>query len=363
MSTVRTPQQNTTRIRRRRLAKVFVFCLALTTCLVTVGTPVRADTPTPPPFRGQTDGHTSKSSRTVANNAPQLTRIVVSRKIAQARRVARARKAALARKSALARKVVLTRDAVAPTAAKPEANPSPALSLAVSIGFQPDVHGFTFSNWSAATASDDADIVTARRLFGDASVCADISDGACRAYDRVVPFLERLNAELDKGRCEGIVLLAFERFRVGSSASTSVTRDDVVQELNYWSATQVLPGARERTRESRSWDVQRIVTETYDDLRRGGGSVLGLYQNDVAHSVLPVSLEVVDGVAKIGVYDPNHPLSVQTVVINLNGGSWSYTSLHSDGSPAMTWSGSAIGGLSLVPLAARTSTEVDYFRS
>ena len=51
------------------------------------------------------------------------------------------------------------------------------------------------------------------------------------------------------------------------------------------------------------------------------------------------------------------------MTIDLAARSWSYTSVNGDGSAAMSWSGSAVGGLSLVPFAARGSTEVDYFKS
>jgi hypothetical protein len=233
----------------------------------------------------------------------------------------------------------------------------------VSINFQPELHGFAFANWSASTSDDDADLATARRLFGDASVCATVEAGTCSAFERVTPFLERLNAELDKGRCEGMVLLAFERFRSGSPGSSSLAKNDVVPELNYWSATQILPEARNRARDSRGWDLERLVAEIRADLQHGGGSVLGLYENDKAHSVLPVSISFVDGLARVGLYDPNHPLVGQTLVIDLVAHSWSYTSVNTDGSAATSWSGSAVGGLSFVPFVARGSTPVDYFKS
>jgi hypothetical protein len=399
-----TPQPNNTHSTSRRLAKIVLFGLVLATSLVVVGSPARAETPTPSPFRGQTDNRIYGGSRSVTETAKQTTSATATRKNTQARKTARARKAALSRRAALARRAAVARKAAAlrlrqsmPRVATAQFNsqplrtipmvaastttetsspttapiitqsssptPTPSTTFAVSIGFRAESHGFAFANWSASTTADDAGLSTARRLFGDASVCASVDAGSCTAFERVSPFLERLNAELDKGRCEGMVLLAFERFRSGSADSSSIAKDDVVHELNYWSATQILPEARDRARESRGWDLDHMVAEIRDDLQRGGGSVLGLYQGDKAHSVLPVSLAIVDGLAKVGLYDPNHPLVAQTMTIDLAARSWSYTSVNGDGSAAMSWSGSAVGGLSLVPFAARGSTEVDYFKS
>lgn len=330
------PQPKPTSAKHRRLAMTIVFCLVIGTTLIVAGGPVRADTPPTPPFRGQTETRAYDMSPSATEKRRTSIGPSATRKTTQSKRTARARKAALTRRSA---------------------------SFVVSIGFQPELHGFAFANWSASTSDDDANLATARRLFGDASVCATVEAGTCSAFERVTPFLERLNAELDKGRCEGMVLLAFERFRSGSAGSSSLAKNDVVPELNYWSATQILPEARNRARDSRGWDLERLVAEIRADLQHGGGSVLGLYENDKAHSVLPVSIGIVDGLARVGLYDPNHPLVAQTLVIDLVARSWSYTSVYTDGSAATSWSGSAVGGLSFVPFVARGSTPVDYFKS
>lgn len=240
--------------------------------------------------------------------------------------------------------------------------PQAAPSLRADIGFIPDVHGFSFANWSASTESDDANLAIARRLFGDSSVCAQMDDLNCIPYAGVDAFLERLNTELDKGRCEGLVLLAFQRMREGSTGTQALTTDEVIDDLNYWSATQILPAAKSRARESRGWDVARIVAAIHDDLMRGGGAVLGLYTGGYAHSVLPISIEIAKTSANIRLYDPNYPLVSQKMVVDLASGAWSYTPVDTRGNASAAWAGSATGGLSLVPLSTRAPVEVANFK-
>lgn len=360
--------------KRRPLVHAAVFSLALVTSIAVPRAPAAATSP-PPPFRGQTDALARGTPRS-ATSPPQLRVDVTESRntartpkatgakattTARARKAARARNAARARPGARARKMAgaatKPRDVVSIPLPAPPTTPRQ-----VSIGFRVDLHGFSFANWTNTDPGDDAGPPTLRRLFGDASVCAAVIDNTCQPFERVPLFLERLNAELDKGRCEGMVLLAFERFRSGATDTPTLALHAVIQDLNYWSTTQILPRARERARESRGWDVTRIVAELGDDLQRGGGSILGLFDNDMAHSVLPLSLDVHDGVAKVGLYDPNHPLVPQTLIINLAERSWWYDSLNADGSVAMKWAGPATGGLSLVPISLRGSAETNYFK-
>lgn len=234
--------------------------------------------------------------------------------------------------------------------------------LVASIPFDPAIHGFAFANWGDVGPVDDVNVAVVRRLFGDPSVCRTTTADTCVPFASVIPFMARLDLELSKGRCEGMVVAAFARYRASLPGVDTVALTDVVDEINFWSATQILPGARLATMTTRALPLPDLVSKLIDGLRSGGGDVLGLSANGAAHSVLPIAVRVDGAAVSISVYDSNHPRTTQHVDIDLAHATWTYRPTDASGVVAYEWAGSS-GSLSVVPFDSRTPQPIDHFRT
>lgn len=230
-----------------------------------------------------------------------------------------------------------------------------------SIGFDVSRNGFSFSNWSDIGPHDDANISTLRRLFDDESVCQVVDvDGKCIPFETTTTFLARLNSQLLNGRCEGLAVTAFQLFSLGRTDASSIDQLSVIDDVNYWASTQILPEARRQTDATRVSSVTTIAESILVNLRNGGGMTLGLHEADRAHTLLPISIEIQESLALIGVYETNTPGIPQTVRLNLTNDSWSYEPVGSNGSVVDRWSG--IRNLSTLAPSARRSISVNAFR-
>lgn len=250
----------------------------------------------------------------------------------------------------------------AATPANPAGTPVADPSLVASIPFDPVIHGFGFSNWGDIGPTDDVDVTVVRRLFGDPSVCRPTADGACVPYASVAPFVTRLDLELSKGRCEGMVVAAFARYRAALPGTDAVALADAVDEINFWSATQILPGPRLAAMTSSTLSFPDLVSRVIDGLRSGGGDVLGLSAIGAAHSVLPIAVRMTGSAVSISVYDSNHPRTTQRVDIDLQHATWTYRPLSAPGIVAYEWAGTT-GSLSLVPFSSRIPQPIEHFRN
>jgi hypothetical protein len=232
---------------------------------------------------------------------------------------------------------------------------------AASIAFDVGRNGFSFANWSDLGPQDDATVMTMRRLFDDSSVCAVVEEfGGCTPFSAATTFLDRLNLELTKGRCEGLAVTAYRYFTLGRSDVTSLDIAQVVDEVNYWSATQVLPAAARQTTHSRTMSLDTIAKTIYDDLLRGGGMTLGLHESSRAHTVLPIGIEIDRTSARVTVYETNTPGRPQIIDLDLITNSWTYEPLGPDGTIVDRWSGTR--NLSVLGQDARRSISIDAFR-
>jgi hypothetical protein len=247
--------------------------------------------------------------------------------------------------------------------AKVDANdcsPSAPPHKSASLGFDVAIHGFSFPNWSDLGSGDDATVSTLRRLFDDNSVCAKVDANGCLPHETATVFLSRLNTELTKGHCEGIALAAYHYFSSGRQAVSTLTVADVVDDINYFALTQVLPNAAKQTRESRMLDLSLIADRVFENLQRGGGMTIGLHENTRAHTVLPIAIDIDGDTATISVYDSNTPGRPQSMTLDLSTNEWTYTSYSTDGAILDRWSGTR--NLSTVDLAARAPVSTSAFR-
>lgn len=233
-------------------------------------------------------------------------------------------------------------------------------SAHASIAFDPARHGFSFVNWAGSQGDDLATVSTLRRLFGDESVCKELVEEVCVVHDKVPYFVERLNAEIAKGRCEGLAALALQRFLLGLDDTASLAQSEVASDLAYWASTQILPTVRAATSRSRRSSLPEVTQYIFETLRAGEVVTLGLHGSFGDHTVVPYSVTTQRSGVVINVYDPNTPLRTSVLTVDFATSTWSYAAGESNRNSV--WSGTA-GGLSVVPFSARFPQPISVFAS
>jgi len=240
----------------------------------------------------------------------------------------------------------------------------------ISSGFNPQINGFSFANFTDNpnnTAVGIEDLIT---VFGQTSVCAQVTEGTCAPYKSATDFITKLRVELAKGRCDGLVVLASRLFQKQSSltnfssnatTTAQLTVSQVDNEVVYWWTTQILPGFTKASTETLALQPSQFADRIAQDIRSGAGSTIGIYTNEIGHSVLPIAIRFNGSLAEIDIYDSNTPGLTQRLTINRDLESWAYVVSNASGLETQTVSGNGSGRLALVAMNARQSTPTKYF--
>lgn len=239
--------------------------------------------------------------------------------------------------------------------------------VSLASGFNPEVDGFHFSNWSEPLSSPAESIALLISIFGSESICRQNSSSTtCDPYPSASSFASAMNERLAYGRCEGMVILASRLFsekrnglRLGNTSDLS--KDQLAEQISYWWGTQILPAVSaesERTRELQPSDLIGLIGES---ITSGATSTLGIYQGESGHTLLPIAMRTINGTVHIDVYDGNTPQLTQALTINIVNESWVYAARDSSGNLLMQWSGSGAGSLDIIPIAIRTPQATSSF--
>lgn len=245
------------------------------------------------------------------------------------------------------------------TSAHPRAGTAP---VEISIGFDVERDGFSFSNWAGVSRSDHLSFQSVSRLLGRYGSCT-ITElrPECTLRSGLLLNREQLNDVLAAGRCEGMVVLAARLFldpgRIdaispGATSTSELTRDETAGEIAYWWASQIAPVVRNFSERSKSISAARLGREVMLNLRLGTLVSIGIVNDELAHSVLPIGGWYERFETVFRVYDPNFPGETRLLRINNETGAWRYPRARlADGSI-----GAMIGvrsGLDYVPIVLR----------
>jgi hypothetical protein len=231
--------------------------------------------------------------------------------------------------------------------------------VSLASGFNPEVDGFQFSNWTEPFSSTTESLALLISIFGSESICRqDSLSTTCDPYPSAVTFASAMNERLADGRCEGMVVLASKLFnekrnglRLGNTSD--LTKDQLAQEISYWWGTQILPAVSAESQRTRKLLPSELLELIGTSITSGATSSLGIYQGESGHTLLPIAMRTINGTVHIDVYDGNTPNITQTLTINTVNESWDYSARDLSGSLLMQWSGSGAGSLDVIPIATR----------
>jgi len=239
--------------------------------------------------------------------------------------------------------------------------------VSLASGFNPEVDGFQFSNWTEPFSSTTESLALLISIFGSESICRqDSLSTTCDPYPSAVTFASAMNERLADGRCEGMVVLASKLFnekrnglRLGNTSD--LTKDQLAQEISYWWGTQILPAVSAESQRTRKLLPSELLELIGTSITSGATSSLGIYQGESGHTLLPIAMRTINGTVHIDVYDGNTPNITQTLTINTVNESWDYSARDLSGSLLMQWSGSGAGSLDVIPIATRIPQATSSF--
>ena len=239
------------------------------------------------------------------------------------------------------------------------------VSQVVTLDYQPNDDGFGFANYGGGNAPAALTVNLARRLYGDAQVCASVSaDDECTPQPVILQLIDQANRAMAGGLCEGFAVLSLRLYQEGATASllgqealvAALEQGDprVAAELAFWFVTQFASETQAAAAFYREQSPSEIVATLADDFANpltSAGYTLGLYSAEGGHAVTPYAVEAVDGGSRIYIYDSNWPNETRWIDVVDN--VWSYALAATNPTEAATaWTGST-GTLELTPMASR----------
>ena len=253
--------------------------------------------------------------------------------------------------------VVLASSPGSVTAKQVEKTPS----FRVSSGFIPQRDGFSFANWTS-NPQRGSGVQLLIQLFGRSSICANVSSSdPCIPFQSAEQFAIQVEDQLATGRCEGLTVLAAKIHAEGGTPASQVSAESVGQNVDFWWATQMLPTVTAKSKQSRSLKPSQLIGEIRQGISQGATSTLGMYFDNVGHTVLPIAMEQKGSKVTVQVYDSNTPDITQTVRIDLYRQVWAYSPVDKTGKILFSWRHKGAGALDVIPLALRTPQETRYF--
>lgn len=226
--------------------------------------------------------------------------------------------------------------------------------------------GFGFANWGGEKYPNDSFGVNEMvALYGPEQVCEEFKDDYCVMNPGATQRMTELNAMLQSGRCEGMVVLA-GRLKLGlnsigdiRSNAPSVAELEpedpyLLDLITYWWGTQFGENVIKQAASFRKLRPSELALELAAGIRAKAGYSLGLYSDGRGHAVLPVAVRKdAAGVYSIDVYDGNAVGEIRTLTIDSATETWKYKFAASNADVASsTWTGTT-GTLDLTPMSSR----------
>lgn len=231
-------------------------------------------------------------------------------------------------------------------------------------GFGIGADQFAFPNWGGQGTLDATGMVA---MFGPDAVCAKQSDGECTLIPAAAAWLDQVNQAMAGGRCEGMAVVdarlqdggeSVAALQNGADATVDLLQETVpvVDEIEYWWATQMVAEVAEPTAEVLAKQPSEVVAVLVDGLKAGAGYTLGMYTEDAAHAVTPFAVSrSSDGTYDIAIYDNNDPTIISHVIVDPVAQTWTYDQgAINPGEQATVWAGTGPGTLDLTAMDLRS---------
>ena len=238
--------------------------------------------------------------------------------------------------------------------------------VAAASDFAPTLDGFAFPNFGAGNSTESMSPSDLALMFGD-GVCTSGSGESCTPSAEGAAWIQMVNASRTAGHCEGMVVLAADRFVAAESPeSIRLTNDaGTTHAIIRAFATQFLPEVEQATTRSARDDMRTKIAAVAESITSGGlGWTVGLYEGNNGHSLLPYSVQPTDADhVRMKVYDSNWPGKNRWIDFDLGKSRWTFSFAGADPTtdPA-PWTGDN-SAFDITPASARRSGSAPFSRA
>lgn len=251
------------------------------------------------------------------------------------------------------------------------ATPQRAGKIIADTGFRPGKDGFSFANYTNRSNPENLTPQDMYSIFGEA-VCAQVKDGVCKLTPIAQQQMEKTNALMNGGHCDGMAALALliyqntvkaSQFGGGTANAIPFDGNGLVQrEIARWFLKQTVdPLYGQKLRFINEKITPSIVLDTLikSMTDRSELYVVQVFRkvnrNWEGHAVTPYAIEELgNGLYHILVYDNNHPNIERFIEVNKTANTWKFTASTNPDAKNSVYEGDATTGtLMLLPLSLR----------
>jgi len=245
------------------------------------------------------------------------------------------------------------------------------------LGFRPQANGFSFQNYAGKYPETPGNLTLddVRKMFGDASVCAQVQADTCTPVQDAVLWLDQMNKMANGGSCYGfsiVSLLLFKGQEKPADYGNGTKAFDLALDGNaklrrniayYMTLQAVQPVAatwQQIIKQKTPADILDLLAE---QIKSGTdiGALIFFQAGKGGHAVTPYAIEDRgNGIFWIHVYDNNYPGQDKYIEINRTANTWTYAlAALNPAEDAAPWGGDATtGSIGLSPLSAHTASLV-----
>jgi hypothetical protein len=251
--------------------------------------------------------------------------------------------------------------------------------IVADTGFRPGKDGFSFQNYTNRTNPQNLTPQDMFTIFGE-PVCAQLKDGVCKLTPVAAQQMEKVNALMNGGHCDGMAALALliyqnavaaAQFGANSANGIPFNGNDAVQrEIARWFMKQTVdPVYGEKLRFINEKITPATVLDTLIKTMNDRSELFVLQvfrltgRNWDGHAVTPYAVEDMGGGKfHILVYDNNHPNVERFVEVDKNANTWKFfADLNPEKAGGLFTGDATTGTLMLLPLSQRKKQAVCNF--
>lgn len=200
----------------------------------------------------------------------------------------------------------------------------------VATKVQVSTNGFSFPNFPASAYETDFSADDVVSMFGSGpAVCVGGKAEGCQLTAEAAAFARMVNQSRASGHCEGLAVVALNRFDTAAEPPTVKLPDkeETIRAIMRAFATQFIPEAQS---EIESWlgkSLEEKIAALVESFKQDKLSfTLGVYIDSGGHTVMPYAVEFpTKDTARIMVYDTNWPAKNRYVDVDLKAKTWSFS--------------------------------------
>ena len=200
----------------------------------------------------------------------------------------------------------------------------------VATKVQVSTNGFSFPNFPASAYKTEFSTDDVISMFGSGpAVCVGGKAEGCVLTAEAAAFARMVNQSRASGHCEGLAVVALNRFDTAAEPPTVKLPDqeETIRAIMRAFATQFIPEAQQEIETWLGKSLEEKIAALIESFKQDKLSfTLGVYIDSGGHTVLPYAVEFPSkDNARIMVYDTNWPAKNRYIDVDLKAKTWKFS--------------------------------------